>query len=224
MSWHAPARRTGAPGAKDPEVRLSDLPRPATARGEATRRKLLEAAEQEFGEKGFHAASVASITRRARVGQGTFYLYFPGKEDALRELVRHMGRELRRTLSAATEGAGDRLEVERRGFEAFVRFSLAHRNLYRVVMESQFVDEEIYRDYYRTLARGYARGLERAQASGQVRDCDAETQAWALMGVAHFLGLRALWQGAEPSAHVMASALDFVRHGLSPDPGEGERR
>lgn len=195
---------------------MPDLPRPATARGEATRRKLLEAAELELGEKGYHAASITSITRRAGVAQGTFYLYFPGKEDALRELVRHMGRELRRTLSQAIEGAGDRLEVERRGFEAFVRFSLAHRNLYRVVMESQFVDEEIYRDYYRTLARGYARGLARAQQEGEIRPGDPETQAWALMGIAHFLGLRAIWQGREPNEDVLAAALDFVGHGLAP--------
>ena len=63
-------------------------------------KKLLEAAETEFGERGFAKASVSSITRRAGVGQGTFYLYFPGKEAVLIELVRHMGRELRRALSA----------------------------------------------------------------------------------------------------------------------------
>src|SRR5690606_31723589 len=96
---------------------LSELPQPSTARGEATRARLLAAAESEFGENGFHAASVASITRRAGVGQGTFYLYFPSKEDALRELVRHMGRELRRALTEATAGLDHRLEVERRGFE-----------------------------------------------------------------------------------------------------------
>jgi len=173
---------------------LSELPQPTTARGEATRGRLLAAAEQEFGEKGFHAASVSSITGRAGVAQGTFYLYFPSKEDILRELVRHMGRELRHALTEATEGLAHRLEVEREGFAAFVRFSLENKNLYRVVMESQFVDENIYREYYQTLADAYAAGLERAQQRGQVRPGDAEVQAWALMGIAHFLGLRyAIW-------------------------------
>jgi AcrR family transcriptional regulator len=193
--------------------------RPATSRGEATRSKLLDAAEQEFGEKGFHAASVASITRRAGVAQGTFYLYFGSKEDAMRDLVRHMGRALRGTLREAIQGDGERLDVERRGFEAFVRFALDHRNLYRVVMESQFVDEEVYRDYYRTLARGYAAGLEAAQARGEIRAGDAEAQAWALMGVAHFLGLRAIWAGREPDASTMDAAFDVVRFGLEPAGG-----
>ena len=98
---------------------MSDLPQPVTARGEATRQKLLDAAELEFGAKGFSKASVSSITGRAEVGQGTFYLYFPSKESVLKELVRRMGRELRRALSEATVGLEDRLEVERAGLVAF---------------------------------------------------------------------------------------------------------
>ncbi|MDQ3396629.1 MAG: TetR/AcrR family transcriptional regulator, partial [Deinococcota bacterium] len=135
---------------------MAEALQPATARGEATRQKLLEAAELEFGERGFHGASVSSITRRAGVGQGTFYLYFQSKEEVLRALVKGMGAELRRALSFATKGMGDRLEVERAGLAAFVSFSLTHTNLYRVVMESQFVDEAIYRDYYETLATAYS--------------------------------------------------------------------
>ena len=194
---------------------MTDLPRPATLRGKATRQRLLEAAEIEIGEHGFHAASVSSITRRAGVAQGTFYLYFPTKEDALRELVRHMGHELRHALAEATRGAADRLDAERRGFVAFARFSLAHTNLYRVVMESQFVDESIYREYYQTLADAYAAGLTKAQANGEIRAGDPETQAWALMGIAHFMGLRfAIWQGSEPPADAVDAVLELVRHGL----------
>lgn len=195
---------------------MPQRPRPATARGEATRSKLLDAAEHEFGENGFHAASVASITRRAGVAQGTFYLYFASKEEAMRELVAHMGHALRSELSHAIAGAAGRMEAERRGFEAFVRFALAHDNLYRVVMESQFVDEAVYRDYYRRIADGYARGLEAAQQRGEIRAGDPESQAWALMGIAHFLGLRAIWAGGEPDATTMDAAFDVVRHGLDP--------
>ncbi len=196
---------------------MSSLPQPITARGEATRQKLLAAAESEFGEKGFHGASVSSITRRAGVAQGTFYLYFPSKEDILRELVRHMGAELREALSLSSAGLVDRLEVERAGFEAFVSFSRRKKNLYRIVMQSQFVDESIYREYYQTLASAYAAGLERSQGLGQVRASDAETQAWALMGVAHFLGLRyAIWEDRTPPEAVMAAAFDFITHGLKP--------
>ena len=108
------------------------------------------------------------------------------------------------------------MEVEQRGLEAFIAFSLEHKNLYRIVMESQFVDEAVYREYYRTLARAYTSGLEEAQASGQIRSGDAETQAWALMGVAHFLGLRyAIWEGTEPTPGALHTVSDLLRHGLA---------
>ena len=198
---------------------MKELPRPTTARGEATRRKLLEAAEAEIGEKGYARTSVAGITRRAGVGQGTFYLYFPSKDDALRELVRDMGKRLRHSLSLATAGAEDRIEVEKRGFRAFLEFASENQNLYRVVMESQFVDENIYREYYQTLADGYANNLERAQTRGEVREGHAEAQAWALMGVAHFLGLRyAIWEQSAPSPDVIDTTFDLLFDGLAVKP------
>lgn len=204
---------------------MTALPRPATARGEATRQRLLDAAEREIGEHGFHATSVAAITQRAGVGQGTFYLYFRSKEDALRELVRHMGRQLRQTLAGAAAGVHDRLEAERRGFQAFVRFCLQHRDLYRVVMESQFVDESVYRDYYQTLADAYTQAITKARQSGQLRPVDPEAAAWALMGIAHFVGLRyAIWEGREPPEEAWSAVFDLMLHGISPlPPEEGPR-
>jgi AcrR family transcriptional regulator len=200
---------------------LSALPRPTTARGEATRGKLLAAAEAEFGENGFASTAVSDITRRAGVAQGTFYLYFPTKADALRQLVQDMGRQLRHALTEGTAGARDRLEVERLGLEAFIDFALEHQNLYKVVMESQFVDDSIYREYYQTLADSYTVNLQRAHARGELRGGDASAQAWSLMGVAHFLGLRyAIWERARPPRHVLDATFDLLAHGIAPG---GER-
>jgi AcrR family transcriptional regulator len=195
---------------------LTQLPRPTTARGEATRQRILDAAETEFGESGFVRTSVANIVNRANVAQGTFYLYFPSKDDVLRELVRDMGRRLRHALSTATHGLSHRVEVEKAGLEAFIRFALQNQNLYRVVMESQFVDESIYREYYQTLADAYSQRLSAAQQKSEIRRGNAEAQAWALMGVAHFLGLRyAIWDHAEPPAAVLAATHDLLFHGLA---------
>jgi AcrR family transcriptional regulator len=61
--------------------------RELSARGLETRNKLLEAAEQVFGDLGFHDASIVKITEAAGVGQGTFYLYFGSKQEIFDELV-----------------------------------------------------------------------------------------------------------------------------------------
>ena len=61
--------------------------RPLTKRGEATRRRLLEAAEVVFADQGYHEASIVKITERAGIGLGTFYLYFDSKQSIFEALV-----------------------------------------------------------------------------------------------------------------------------------------
>src|ERR1700743_2140272 len=50
--------------------------------------EILDAALKVFAEKGFAAARMDDIARRAGVTKGTIYLYFPGKEDVFKQLVR----------------------------------------------------------------------------------------------------------------------------------------
>src|SRR5436190_19196721 len=45
------------------------------------RTQLLTSARAVFGKKGYEEATVSEIVGRAGVAQGTFYLYFPGKES-----------------------------------------------------------------------------------------------------------------------------------------------
>ena len=147
------------------------LPAPKTRRGERTRQKILDAAEREIGRKGFAEASISTITAEAAVGQGTFYLYFRSKEDVLRELVLRMGRRLRRHLTLAVADAPSRLEAERRGLRAFLEFVRANPDLYRVVAESQFVDQAIFRRYYEEFARGWRRRRPGARSARATRRC-----------------------------------------------------
>lgn len=197
---------------------------PSTARGEATRKKLLGAAERLFGREGYHRTSVAGITREAGVGHGTFYLYFESKEEIFRELVQHLSHELRSTIARAVEGLEDRLEVERVGFRTFFRFAREHRNLYRIVHEAESVDPSLARWYYERIGRGYAEGLRAAMEAGEIRRLDPEAVAYALAGIGHMLGVRwVLWEEREPPEPWMETLLSFLRDGLAPD-GDGAGR
>ena len=190
---------------------------PATARGEATRRRLLDAAEAEFGGKGFHGASVSSITTRAQIGQGTFYLYFRSKEEIFSVLVRELGHALRRHQAHDVAGGRNRMQVERRGIESFLQFTLDHPGVYRIVQEAQFVDEAAFRDYYEQLAQRYGAALDQAARRREVAPGSAEERAWAMMGISHFLGLRyCLWRGARPAKGKIDEVMDFVARGMAP--------
>jgi AcrR family transcriptional regulator len=210
--FHMTARMT-KPGGK------RSLPPPKTGRGEITRRKILDAAKRDIGRKGFGEASVSTITAEAGVGQGTFYIYFRSKEDVMRELVQHMGRQLRQHLTEATAGATTRLEAEKLGLRAFIQFVRKDPDLYRVVEESQFVDATIYRNYYTEFAKGYRAALAAAEQRGELRpgkaDGHTEVRAWMLMGIAVFLGQRyGLWEPKAPLDTVVDTAMDMITQGL----------
>jgi AcrR family transcriptional regulator len=196
---------------------LPPLPKPVTARGEATRRRLLNAAEVEFGSRGYHGASVSSITQRAEIAQGTFYLYFRSKEEMFLQLVRDIGHQLRAHSAQAIGKAANRMEAERLGLEAFFQFTTKHRGLYRIVQESQFVDPQIFREYYEKLAEGYAAALDKAARNGELAKGDAQTRAWAMMGIGHFLGMRhCLWQKQVPPPETVDEVMTFVAKGMAP--------
>jgi AcrR family transcriptional regulator len=188
--------------------------------GERTRARLLAAAEVEFGEHGFHKASVADIARRAGVAHGTVYLYFPGKEALFAELVREINRQLRAHIRRTTQGLHDRREVEVQGFEAFFEFIAKHPQAYRIVREAEFVGRgrekgQAGRWYYERLARGYIGGLREGMEAGQIRKLNPEVLAWALMGVGHFLGLRwIVWEGQLPPPRALQLLRHLLLHGL----------
>ncbi len=200
---------------------------PVTARGEATRRKILDAAETVFGEMGYYEASISEITRRAGVAQGTYYIYFHSKREIFAELVEDIGKRLRAAMRAAITGASIRLEVERRGFEAFFAFVASHRRIYSIVQEAERVAPEAFYAYYRGISQGYIRGLREAMGEGSVRQLDPEAIAYTLMGIGHFVALRWLiwpqedeetrgYTGRLPEG-VFESVMEFIAHGLTKD-------
>lgn len=194
---------------------------PKTARGKRTRASILKAAEECFGTMGYHQAAISDITRCAGVALGSFYSYFSGKEDAMRELVRDMGHNLREHLARNVEGATDRIDAEARGLRAFLEYVRSNPWMYRVLQEVQFVDEEIYREYYREFSDHYARLLAEATQAGELRPGNNQVRNWALMGMSHFLGMRfALWHEDVPMDEVVATVSDLLQHGLANHPDE----
>lgn len=197
---------------------------PVTARGQETRARVLDAAEKVFGEQSYFRVSIADITREAGVGQGTFYLYFPSKEAAFRELVQQRAHELRAATYLATEGAAHRLEAERAGFAAFFTFIHQHPQLYRIVRQAEFVDVDLFRAYYRTFAEGYTAALRAAMERGEIARMDPEVLAYCLMGVGDFMGMRwVLWSGESIDSSVFEDVMQFMQYGLTgPDSREAE--
>lgn len=189
---------------------------PRTDRGRRTLRSLLDAAAAEFGEKGFHNASISGITSRAGVALGSFYTYFDSKDALFRALVRDLSEQVRQHVAPAMADAPDPIAAEREALRAFLEFAREHKEIYRIVDEAEFVDPEAHRHHYESTAERIRERLQAAAARGEVRADVNEVHAWAIMGMNVFLGLRyAVWSDA-PAADIAATAREFVANGLKP--------
>jgi AcrR family transcriptional regulator len=193
---------------------------PKTKRGLNTRNKLLQAAEIEFGEKGFHEAAISGITHRAGVALGTFYNYFDSKEEIFRSLVHYMSQRTRQWVVEHVAGAPDRLTAERLGLEAYIEFVRQHKGLYRIITEAEFVANEAFREHYESFARSYQANLREAGESGDIREGDYDTWSWAIMGIDVFLGMRyAEWDESRPASEIAAAVADLIANGLRSQKG-----
>ncbi len=188
---------------------------PRTERGRRTLRAILDAAAAEFGERGFHETGITQITQRAGVALGTFYTYFDSKEDVFRALVRDMSGMVSQVGLKAVEGASGTLGAERAVLAAFIAFAGEHKELYRIIDEAEFVEPEAWRAHYVGAASRIRSRLERGAAGGELRADVGEVEAWALMGMNVFLGLRfGIWGGDMAPEDVAARASRLLSEGL----------
>lgn len=192
---------------------------PRTPRGERTLRKILDAAVEEFGEKGFSEGSIVGITQRAHVALGTFYTYFDSKEAVFKAVVRDMSEQVRLTVAPAL-ASGDALERERGALAALLQLIASKKQVYRIIDEAEFVDPAGYRQHYTGAADRIAARFREGAKRGELRKQDSafaeEVVAWAVMGANVFVGLRfGVWESADPDK-VAEVVNRLLRDGLKP--------
>lgn len=200
------------------QAQISNDKTPRTERGRRTLRKLLDAAATEFADKGFHEASVSGITRRAGVALGTFYTYYDSKDAIFRALVSDMSAGVGRAAREALDPGMGALEVERVALRAFLAFAAEHKEIYRIIDEAEFVDPESYRTHYETIGSRIEDRLQRGGESGEFIRGLGAPEAWALMGMNVFLGLRyVIWarEGDPDSDEIAKRANALLASGIA---------
>jgi AcrR family transcriptional regulator len=177
-------------------------------RAEDRPREICAAALEVFAEKGFAAAKLDDIARRAGVSKGTLYLYFTDKEDLFRAVLRD-------TVAPNIEGIRAIVSTIDVPFGQLVRMLLPRfaelttrlpvgAVAKMVIGESRNFPElaKLYHDLIVAEVLGLITGLiARAQERGEVRKGDPRLHAMSLMGP---MLMGVLWRetlqpaGAEP--------------------------
>jgi AcrR family transcriptional regulator len=207
---------------KEYEVTATASRRPATGDDRPPADRLLSAAEHLFGERSYRRTSVAGICARAGMATGSFYAHYKSKADIFAAVVRRINADLRTAMRAAlAEAPDDQRSRERAAFGAFFDTLSQRPWIDRIVRESEFVDPGLFREYYERLARGYARGVRRAQLAGEVdARYDPEVIAYLYTGIGNFIGMRWVdWTaGGQVPPDVRDDVLEVLARGLAPRP------
>src|SRR3990170_276266 len=158
-------------------------------RAEDRPREICAAALEVFAEKGFAAARLDEIARRAGVSKGTLYLYFKDKEDLFRAVVRD-------TVAPNIDAVQQAVAAAELPFAMLVNMFLAKfaevagrvpvgAVAKMVIGESRNFPElaKVWHDQVAGRALAMLSGLiEKAQAKGEVRPGDPRLHAFTLMG------------------------------------------
>lgn len=161
----------------------------------ATRAAIIDAAAVLFRDQGVDETAMAQIARRAQVGVGTLYGYFPSKDDLLRHVLRTVSRPYVLRYVDAVSGPTTHLNRIRAALNAYANFLIDNR----VLMRSAFVASEhhaIATEFSDPMFEHYCNFIQEGVDDGELEPVPAQTTAGMFITsyTMAFLGLGA-WSG-----------------------------
>jgi AcrR family transcriptional regulator len=183
-------------GKRDPKAKVRGV-RFAQDRSRETLRRILDAAEEVFAEKGYNGTTAAEIISRACIGHGTFWLYFRNKDDLLQFMLKDMVSEFgafewyrENNLEGLSARSLPEVENIIRGvMEIFARYSTIHPLIVRASLESEDFRrtlEELNQPFVNIVGRKLREHLEK----GLCRDLDPEVTARIIVTMLEYANLQ----------------------------------
>ena len=108
------------------------LPGRREARKAETRRELIRAGRELFGERGLYESRIEDLTTSAGIAKGTIYTYFRDKEELIRAVAADGFVELAGHVDRRGRGARAESELLRRVIRAHLEFFAANPDLMRI--------------------------------------------------------------------------------------------
>lgn len=172
---------------------------PATRDKDATRQRLLDAAERVFADKGYHGAVVDDIIKASDSSKGGFYFHFPNKQAIFLALVDALVPRLATAVDRAIAGEPDPVAQLDAALRTVLETFSRHRHLSKILLVEAVglghgFDEKLMRTrgYFASMIQSH---LDRAAAAGAIVALDTETVSWAWFGAINEIVVRWLVAG-----------------------------
>ena len=169
----ATAARPAGAGAAASSSRRIDV---RAAKAAERRNAILKAALDEFSERGFAAARLDDVARRAGVAKGTIYLYFKDKEALFQELVRFQIGPVVGALEAELASDLPLAVIVEHALDIFVReiYGTHRKQVLRLIISegprfpalAEFYYREVLAHILKAVRARLARAVERGEIAG----------------------------------------------------------
>ena len=188
-----------------------------------TRTRILEAAVKVFATKGYHDTKVDDIVSESNTSKGSFYFYFPSKQDIFLALSDTFADLLESRITQAMEKETHGMQQ----MDAALRTALGLFSQYRGLAKIALVQavglgaifEERRRAINNRLTGIIQSRLERAAANGSIPPLQAEITARAWVGALNEVVIHWIYTGAPPLEESLPALKEFLLRSI----GVGER-
>jgi AcrR family transcriptional regulator len=210
QSLHHATAKAARPRTKEPNRR--------ERRRQETRDRILRAALDLFSERGVMATTVEDITNAADVGKGTFFNYFPTKEDILAHLCQLKMGKIREFVAqgVASSKSTDRLlyELALLLVEDFSQSPALMQSILASLFSSESARERMVEDFVEDREL-LAQLMAAKQQRGEVRD-DLEPRELALQFQRALFGTTVLWSldPSKPLPEYLKQMADVLWSGI----------
>jgi AcrR family transcriptional regulator len=157
------------------------------ARGDRTRRSLLDAARRVFERRGYIDANVEEIVTEAGVARGSFYTYFPSKVEIFRAVCREVGMQIDSAVAGSELRGLDPVAALTQSIRGYFEAYRGNTVFFTVLERLASVDPEIYDMQFRTRRKHIQRiaaAIRRWQSRGVADPAvDSDGAATALVSM-----------------------------------------
>jgi TetR/AcrR family fatty acid metabolism transcriptional regulator len=166
---------------------------------EATRQRILDAAEEVFATKGYHATAVDDIAAVAQTSKGGLYFHFPNKQSIFLALIDALGPRLAAAVEHAIADVPDPVARVDRALSIVLDLFARHRHLSKILLVDavalgQGFDERLMAVRGRFIAL-IQRYLDEAVCEGAIAPLDTSIAACAWFGAINEVVVRWLITG-----------------------------